>query len=202
MSQGLEPSKAGRTVAMAGRLVYLVGPSGAGKDMILRHLEQSLPLDARVIIARRYVTRPADTSGERHIPLSRAAFDDLRRASAFCLSWESHGLGYGIGCDVLASLAAGLMVVVNGSREHLPVVRRDFGDRLTTVLITASADVLAERLRRRNRETDTEIAERLDRAARFERDFAPDITIRNDGDIRKAVDQLTEAIAECKRQCA
>lgn len=201
MSEMPNPVEAEPSLPSAGRLIYLFGPSGAGKDTILRRLEETLPLDARVIVARRYITRQADTSGERHTPLSRSAFDDMRRAAKFCMSWESHGLGYGIGRDVQACLAAGVTVLINGSREYLPIVRRDFGNRMTTVLVTASSDVLAARLRQRNRETDDEIAERLERAARFERDMAPNITIHNDGDIESAVQLLTEALQQCIQEC-
>lgn len=185
-----------------GRLVYVIGPSGAGKDTILRHVETQLPLDAGIVIARRYITRPPDRDGEHHIPVSRAAFDDLRRSDGFSMSWESHGLGYGIGRDILGCLASGLTVVVNGSREHLPVVRRDFGERLLTVLVTASRETLAARLSQRNRETEREIAARLERAELLQRDLVADVIIRNDGDLSTAVEEFMHMLAEKVQPCA
>lgn len=185
-----------------GRLVYVIGPSGAGKDTILRHVETQLPLDAGIVIARRYITRPSDRDGEHHIPVSRAAFDDIRRLDGFSMSWESHGLGYGIGRDILGCLGSGLTVVVNGSREHLPVVQRDFGERLLTVLVTASRETLAARLSQRNRETEREIAARLERAERLQRDLVADVVIRNDGELSTAVEAFMHMLAEKVQPCA
>ena len=88
------------------RVVLVVGPSGAGKDTILRHLEAALPLDADTAIARRYITRPADPDGERHIPVTHAAYAALQSSGAFVLGWESHGLLYGIGQEILSCLDA------------------------------------------------------------------------------------------------
>lgn len=175
-----------------GRLVYVVGPSGAGKDTILRHLEATLTPDAGVVIARRFITRPADPDGERHAPLSRAAFERLRSAGAFCMSWENHGLGYGIGRDVTACLDGGLTVLVNGSRAHLPEARRDFASGLEAVLVTASPDVLAARLAARRRETRAAIAARLERGTRLAGTVRSDLVIRNDGSIDAAVAALRD----------
>lgn len=118
------------------------------------------------------------------------------------MSWESHGLGYGIGRDVLGCLASGLTVVVNGSREHLPVVQRDFGERLLTVLVTASRETLAARLSRRNRETEREIAARLERAELLQRDLVTDVVIHNDGDLSTAVEEFMHMLAEKVQPCA
>lgn len=41
---------------MAGQLIYLVGPSGSGKDSILRELAPRL--DDKYIILKRVITRP------------------------------------------------------------------------------------------------------------------------------------------------
>lgn len=185
----------------SGRLVLVVGPSGAGKDTILRHLEARLPLDADIAIARRYITRPADPDGERHIPVTQAAYAALQSSDAFVLGWESHGLLYGIGREILSCLDAGMSVVVNGSRAHVKDARSRFAGSLSVVLVTASPDVLAKRLAARNRETRDEIAARLARNAEIADDVAPDLAIRNDGDLADAVttlrDHLLRAVAPC-----
>jgi len=186
----------------SGRLVLVVGPSGAGKDTILRHLEATLPLDADIAIARRYITRPADPDGERHIPVTHAAYAALQRTGAFVLCWESHGLGYGIGREILSCLEAGMWVVVNGSRVHVSDARARFAGRLSVVLVTASPDVLAKRLAARNRETREEIEARLARTAEIAVNVKPDLVILNDGDLAEAVTTLRNHLLRAVMPCA
>ena len=53
----------------AGRLVYVIGPSGAGKDSIIAYARQRVSAD-RHVFARRHITRPADSGGEDHIAMT------------------------------------------------------------------------------------------------------------------------------------
>ena len=151
----------------AGTLVYIMGPSGAGKDTLLRHAGRRL--DARrALLAPRYITRPLpDNVGEgdeKHIPLSEAEFLRRRDAGFFALHWRSHGLHYGVSADIDAALEHGRMVVVNGSREYLPGALRRCPHMLP-VLIHARPDVLHARLLGRGREQGADLAERIQAAS-------------------------------------
>ena len=64
---------------MEGSLVYVMGPSGAGKDSVLGRARVLLPPKAPVVFAHRYITRPADIGGENHVAVTRAEFA-MRRA--------------------------------------------------------------------------------------------------------------------------
>ena len=66
----------------AGRLVYVVGPSGAGKDSIIAYARERLGANCHVF-ARRHITRPADSGGEDHIAISQADFERDRAAGRF-----------------------------------------------------------------------------------------------------------------------
>ena len=103
-----------------GTMIAVVGPSGAGKDSLMAHAARAYAGDDRVVFARRVITRPADAGGEDHEGVDAATFDRLERDGAFCISWRAHGLAYGIPAETLRDLAAGRVVVVNGSRSALP----------------------------------------------------------------------------------
>jgi ribose 1,5-bisphosphokinase len=146
----------------AGRLVYVIGPSGAGKDSIIAYARQRLGAD-RHVFARRHITRPADSGGEDHIAIGPADFDRDRAAGRFALSWRGNGHGYGVGIEVDRWLDSGRHVVLNGSRAYLPEAAARYPD-LLPVLIAIDPEVLRTRLSARGRETPDEIDARIRRA--------------------------------------
>lgn len=148
-------------------LFYVMGPSGSGKDSLLRALHSRLGPDDRVVVAHRYITRDADAN-EASVSLTTGEFE--RRAGLGCLAlhWRSHGLHYGIGVEIEPWLARGLRVIVNGSREYLPHAVARY-PALCAVHVRVAPEVLAARLRQRGRESEEAIARRLARATE---DFA------------------------------
>ncbi|MCA1939821.1 MAG: phosphonate metabolism protein/1,5-bisphosphokinase (PRPP-forming) PhnN [Caenispirillum bisanense] len=161
-----------------GRLVYVLGPSGAGKDTLIDIARRALDGGAPVVFAHRYITRSADAGGEVHVPLSPAEFALRESRGLFALSWHSHGLSYGIGREIDLWLAAGLTVVVNGSRGYLPQAAERYPD-LVPVVIRVDLPELRRRLVARGRETAAEIEERLARAAAFTVEHPNRVTLDN-----------------------
>jgi ribose 1,5-bisphosphokinase len=145
-----------------GRLIYVVGPSGAGKDSVLGWVKKQLVGGAPVTFARRTITRLDDAGGEDHLAATPEAFEAAHARGEFALDWTANGQRYGIGQEIRVWLAQGLTVVVNGSRQYLPEARRHFPD-LELVHITARPEVLRERLVRRGRESRSSIEKRLSR---------------------------------------
>ncbi|MFZ5483005.1 MAG: phosphonate metabolism protein/1,5-bisphosphokinase (PRPP-forming) PhnN [Pseudomonadota bacterium] len=177
-----------------GKLFYVIGPSGSGKDSLMRYGRERLAADPGVVFAHRYITRPVDINGENHIALTEAEFDARLAAGLFAMHWESHGLRYGIGREVNFWLAKGCNVVMNGSREYLLEACRLY-PALTAILVTVSPEVLAERLRARGRETEDQIAERIVRARQFMRLEGPLEIIQNDTDLEVAGERLVQLLS-------
>lgn len=164
-----------------GRLVYVLGPSGAGKDTLIDHARRALDGGgAPVVFAHRYITRPADAGGEAHVALTETEFLLREGAGAFALAWRSHGLCYGIGREIDLWMKAGLTVVVNGSRGHLPAAAARYPD-VVPVVIRVSLDELERRLAARGRETPEQILARLARAAAFDVAHPNLVTLDNSG---------------------
>lgn len=174
-------------------LFYVMGPSGAGKDSLL-HFARQRCADTNVMFAHRYITRPAAAGGEDHVAVSIEAFARLRAAGAFALHWSANGLHYGVGIEVEHWLAAGLDVVLNGSREHLPQASARFA-RLQPILIEVSPERLGERLRARGRESEPEVRARIERAHRLPPPAHPRLkVIRNDEQLEAAGETLLDVI--------
>jgi ribose 1,5-bisphosphokinase len=170
---------------MEGSLVYVMGPSGAGKDSVLGRARLLLPPDAPVAFAHRYITRPADSGGENHVALTRAEFAMRRAHGLFAYHWTAHGNDYAVGREIHDWRAAGLTVVVSGSRDHF-LRTGGLDSQARPVLITAPAERLRQRLAGRGRESALEAAERLERADAYEIDDPRLVTIVNDTTIDAA----------------
>ncbi|WP_152047533.1 phosphonate metabolism protein/1,5-bisphosphokinase (PRPP-forming) PhnN [Aureimonas psammosilenae] len=155
----MSPEEAG-----AGLLVAVVGPSGAGKDTLIRLAMEGLGRESRIALARRVVTRAADGGSEDHDSLDEASFVEAEAAGAFCLSWRAHGLAYGLPASVALRVGRGDLVLANLSRRSLSEAASRFG-RIAVVEISARPDLLVRRIAARGRETESQIGARLSRQA-------------------------------------
>ena len=153
---------------MSGVVLYVIGASGSGKDSLMNYARKSLAQDSNVVFAHRYITRPHDAGGENHVALSEAEFEARLERRLIPLHWRSHGMRYGIGCELNLWLAKGLTVILNGSRAYLSEASRNYPE-LMPILIEVSPDELRSRLNARGRESESEIESRLLRAREFER---------------------------------
>ncbi|MEW6437703.1 MAG: phosphonate metabolism protein/1,5-bisphosphokinase (PRPP-forming) PhnN [Pseudomonadota bacterium] len=174
--------------AAAGIFVCVVGPSGAGKDTLLRLAKSKLASEPGFSFPRRHVTRPPSTC-EDHLVLSEADYAMGLHAGLFALAWRAHGLGYGIGSEVLPALEAGHVVPCNVSREAIIAAKVSF-PRIATILVTAPVDILAARLNARGRETSADIGGRLARNREVAESFAADFTIENSGPADAGAEKL------------
>ncbi len=164
-----------------GRLFYVIGPSGSGKDTLMQYAREKLAACNKIVFAHRYITRLPELVGENHIHLSEAEFSAKERQGFFTMQWDSHGLRYGIGKEINFWLTQGFNVVINGSREYFFTALEKEPD-MQVVLIKSSTEVLRKRLMKRRRETDEAIESRLERAVLFNRICHPNVTfIENDG---------------------
>ncbi|MGH8384350.1 MAG: phosphonate metabolism protein/1,5-bisphosphokinase (PRPP-forming) PhnN [Pseudomonas sp.] len=184
---------------MSGRLIYLIGPSGSGKDSLL--VAARVPLAERGCrIVRRVITRSAESVGEAAQGVSAEQFAEMQAQGAFALSWRANGLAYGIPREIDDWLAAGHDVLVNGSRGHLTQTRERYPNVLV-VLLTVDQAVLRQRLLARGREPAAEIELRLARNARFNERVLADndpalLVLDNSGPLESTVERLLACIDE------
>jgi ribose 1,5-bisphosphokinase len=160
-----------------GRLILVVGPSGAGKDTLLALAKAACADDRTIVFPRRVVTREASVA-EDNEALSPDAFREALARGEFALHWEAHGHFYGLRRAIDDDIRAGRTVVINVSRTVIDAARQAYAD-VTVVSITAPPDVLAERIAMRARRSDGQSAQRLNRTVNGA--VAADVTILNVG---------------------
>lgn len=183
---------------MRGVLILVVGPSGAGKDSLIRLAQEHFAGDVAIAFARRCITRPGDAGGEAHDAMTPEAFERRLGAGGFMLAWQAHGLRYGIPGSYADDLASGRAIVANVSRTVVDEARRRF-QPLTIVHVTAAPSILAQRLAARGREVDSDRETRLRRTVEVEPGSHDLVTIRNESEIGEAADRFIACLAAAIR---
>ena len=160
----------------AGRLILVVGPSGAGKDTLLGLAKAACADDSNIVFLRRVITRAASSS-EDNEEVSPDGFEKALARGDYAVHWKAHGHCYALSRTMDDELRAGRTVIANVSRTVIGAMRGAYPD-VVVVSITAPPNVLAERLAMRARSSDGKIEHRLSRAVE-DISAAPDVTIVN-----------------------
>lgn len=159
-----------------GRLILVVGPSGAGKDTLLDLAKAACADDPKIVFPRRVITRQASAS-EDNEEVSAGTFQEALARDEYAMHWQAHGHCYALSRAFDDDIRAGRTVVANVSRTVIAAMRRAYAD-VVVVLITAPPNVLAERLAMRGRGSDGKIEHRLHRTV-DDAAAAPDVSIVN-----------------------
>lgn len=137
------------------KIVLIVGPSGAGKDTLLK--EAKKVFKERVNFVKRYITRESDAN-ESNYYIDEYAFEILRHNSYFASNWSAHGNFYGIPKRFIKN---GINII-SISRANI----KDFEnlyDNVYTINITIPKETLKQRLLQRGRESVEDIEKRIQR---------------------------------------
>ncbi|KAF3997200.1 phosphonate metabolism protein/1,5-bisphosphokinase (PRPP-forming) PhnN [Glaciimonas immobilis] len=176
-----------------GRLFFVVGPSGVGKDTLLQWVQAQLPHDHGTVFARRCVTRPAHVS-EAHHAMTEDEFQLCLHDGHFSLHWQANDTRYGIARKIEADLKVGRDVVINGSRAYIPQLQQLFPEA-QIIWIYADKELILKRIKNRQRESEAALQSRLLRSAGFNPEKVAGITyIDNSGAIEIAGRQLSEIL--------
>lgn len=177
-----------------GRLILVVGPSGVGKDSLIAGARERLANDSRFHFPLRVVTRFCDAERELHNSVTEAQFGQMEAAGAFCLSWQTHGLSYGIPASVTAALSLGHRVVVNVSRGVVESARERFPN-VQVLHVTADPAVVAARLQIRGGISEADRKARLERRVDWPPAGIAVTEVRNDGTLDQGLQRFLEAVA-------
>ena len=186
-------------------IIVLTAPSGAGKTTIARHVMETLPEVRFSVSATTRPRRPQEKDGIDYHFLSRDTFQEYIRQDKLLEFEEVYpGQFYGtLQFDVERSSPT-QPVLLDIDVKGASTINDLYGnDALVLFISPPSLDVLAERLRNRNTESEDTLRQRLERAE-MEMAFAErcDAVIVNDN-LNEAVTETLERIQEfldAKRQ--
>ncbi len=178
-----------------GSLIIISGPSGSGKDTVLKELFKKMPEIEFSISSVSRAMREGEVQGEKYNFISREAFEKMIADDAL--------LEYNVYCEnyygtpkapVEKCIKSGgeiiLEVDVNGAAN----VRKNCRDNFSVFIAPPSFEVLRNRLINRGTETAEVIEKRLVQAKReLERANEYDYIVVND-DLELAVEKLKNII--------
>ncbi len=176
----------------SGVFFFVVGPSGAGKDSLIDGARKVLPCD-QFVFARRTITRPHGSPGEDHEACTEAEFQTRISKNGFLITWQAHGLNYGLPSSLLDEMRAGSNIIANGSRAMVAALREKIPS-LIVIEVNAPKSVLEKRLASRGRETTDDVARRLNRTVVDYPAGQSVVRVINDGTLKDGIDKFINAI--------
>lgn len=152
---------------MAGKVLILTAPSGAGKTTIARYLLESMPQLAFSVSATTRPQRDGEREGRDYYFLTQAEFEQRVKSNAF-VEWEEvyPGKRYGTLRSEIERLWAEEKTIVFDVDVLGAIRLKDyFGSKALSIFIQPpSLATLESRLRLRATEDENTIQQRLDRA--------------------------------------
>lgn len=177
--------------------VWVVGPSGAGKDSVIQYARTRMSDNPQVDFVERWVTRVQTAPGEQSI--TQAILEQFSKDGLVAQRWAAHGQHYGLARARLECPHPEVRVqVVNISRTVITALRARYGGLV--VEIHASSEQFQARLAQRQREDPEALAERMARQISLPPGI-PLLQIHNDGPLPDAGDAFV-ALLERMAQSA
>ena len=179
--------------------VVLSGPSGAGKDTVLRAVLDADPDLATVVTAKTRRPRVGEVDGINHLFLSEDEFRAQVDAGEFLEHAEVYGHLSGVPRDqVRRYLDAGTTVIVRTDVQGARTLRERVPGSVLVFLTVSDRETLERRLRARNTDSEADLERRLSAAVREMADTAwfDYVIVNHEDDQAAAVKRTLEIIAD------
>lgn len=150
-----------------GMLVILSGPSGSGKDTIIRAWADANPLVERVITCTTREPREGEVNGVHYHFLTREQFEQkMMRGELLEQELVYTQTMYGTPRESVERLLdEGRIAVLNVDVNGAKAIKRLYPNAITVIILPPSLPELEQRILKRNPDTDPQqLTERLERA--------------------------------------
>jgi|SRR5947209_1970364 len=174
-------------------LLVFSGPSGVGKDTVIRRLRDRLPDVHFAVTATTRPPRPGEIDGESYYFLSQDAFDRMLDRGELLAPADVHGYWYGAPVTYMAAaLDHGQDVFLKIDVQGALQVRRRYPQAVFVFLAPPSLEELVARLTARRTEMKDDLDRRL-QDAEFEMAQLPYydyVVVNQDEDVDSAVESV------------
>ncbi|RXI37569.1 hypothetical protein CRU99_11775 [Malaciobacter mytili] len=170
---------------MSKKIILIVGPSGVGKDTLLKNIKNKIKAN----FVKRYITRVPDENESNYF-LQEEAFKILEKNNFFISTWNAHNNFYGIAKN---SILEGLNII-SISRAKIKDFEKQY-QKVYTINITLNKNDLKQRLEKRARESIEEIEKRLSRS--YEKIEARNlIEFENNKNLTESVEEFLKLLGQ------
>lgn len=143
-------------------LVVISGPSGVGKDSVLRQLKELGRNWHFTVTATTRTQRLGEDDGVDYLFLDRDTFHQKAREGEFLECAQVYGNWYGVPRDQVANaLAKGLDVIIKADVQGAATIKRVVPQAVFIFLMPPSPEELERRLRDRKTETTPDLELRI-----------------------------------------
>lgn len=151
-----------------GKLFIITAASGAGKTSLVKALLQEHEnLELSISFTTRQ-PRQSEMNGVDYWFVSQQKFDEMKENNLFLETAECHGSFYGTSKEAISKiLNKGNDVILEIDFQGANIIKEIFPNAISIFILPPSIDVLADRLRSRNEDSEKVIEKRL-AAARSE----------------------------------
>jgi guanylate kinase len=148
-----------------GTLIVVSAPSGAGKTTLCREARLRLPDLAYSVSYTTRPPRPGEMAGTDFVFVTTTQFQALQARGEFAEWATVHGNLYGTRASVLeAALGEGRDILLDIDTQGAAQLRARYAEAGLVFIVAPTMNELAQRLRERRSDAETEIARRLARA--------------------------------------
>ena len=184
-----------------GLLVVISGPSGVGKDTIIKRLLELDPNLTYSVSCTTRAPRPGEVDGVHYRFVTRKKFEELVKKDHFLEHATYNGHLYGTPARPVAEArAAGHDILLKIEVQGAQQVRKRVSDGIFIFIAPPNEKELARRQELRGGESDRDMTERL-RIAEKEMAYARDYdqVVVND-DLDRAIAELLEIIRQARER--
>lgn len=158
-----------------GILFILVGPSGAGKNTLMKRVQRAISDLPQLATATTRPKRPGEQEGREHRFVTKEEFQHLIDTNALIEYQPVHsGHLYGTPRETVESaIFNGTDLIADIEFLGAGKIYQAYPDHTVPIFVTPSSlDLLTDRIKQRGNSTSADLAHRLERV-RFEMTFAP-----------------------------
>jgi len=182
-------------VRRRGTLFVVSAPSGAGKTTLCREARLRLPDLAYSVSYTTRAPRPGEIAGSDFVFVTEAQFRSLQGRGEFAEWAVVHGNLYGTRASVLeGALGTGRDVLLDIDAQGASQLRTRYPEAVLVFIVAPTMVELAQRLRERRSDAESEIARRLARAREEVKLWRSYDYLVVNRDLKEAAEHLTAII--------
>jgi|TARA_Y100000588_G_scaffold22771_1_gene22945 guanylate kinase len=178
--------------------IFLIsGPSGVGKDSVIKKLNESNANIKNIITITTRKIRENEISNKDYIFVNKQEFETLIKKQKLIEWSEVYGNYYGVPLDQIENnLQKQNKIIIKTDIQGIKKLKQKFENAITIFIMPPDIKTLLKRLKSRKTDSIEDITKRSDIAIKEmeEKNIFDHIVINKDGDLMNTIEQIKKII--------